>query len=97
MLLKDKTSCQVKSCESVFGIWNGVHMSKCTVIRNNLLSYLRSAITSDINVLLLWRTSYWSIEDETYKTFEKKIPLGMFLEEKKFQKKQASMPTHPTL
>ena len=43
------------------------------LIWSKLGFYFSSGITLDIDVIFLWRTSYWSIEDKTYKKM-KKIP-----------------------
>ena len=40
-------------------------------IWSKLASWTYSGITLDIKVLSLWRTSYWYIEDKTYKKFER--------------------------
>ena len=41
------------------------------LIRSKLGFYFSSGITLDIDVIFLWRTSYWSIEDKTYKKVER--------------------------
>jgi len=38
---------------------------------SKLRFYFMSGITLDIVVVFLWRTSYWSIEDKTYKKVER--------------------------
>ena len=49
------------------------------LIWSKLGFYFSSGITLDIDVFFLWRTSYWSIEDKTYKQVEK-IPSRHALE-----------------
>ena len=41
------------------------------LIWSKLRFYFMSGITLDIVVFFLWRTSYWSIEDKTYKKVER--------------------------
>ena len=41
------------------------------LIWSKLGFYFSSGITLDIDVFFLWRTSYWSIEDKTYKKVER--------------------------
>ena len=65
----------------------GPHWVKCVtkfsmvkrhwqLILSELGFYFSSGVTLDIDVIFLWRTFYWSIEDKTYK----EIPSKHFLE-----------------
>ena len=56
-----------------------LHMRHWQLIRSKLGFYISSGITLDIDVISLWRTSYWSIEDKKYKKL-KEIPSRPFLE-----------------
>ena len=55
------------------------HMSHWQLIRSKLGFSFSSGITLDIDVFFLWPTSYWSIEDKTYKKL-KEIPSRHVLE-----------------
>ena len=48
-----------------------IHIRHWQLIRSKLGFYFSSGITLDIDVIFLWRTSYWSIEDKTYKKDER--------------------------
>ena len=48
-----------------------IHIRHWQLIRSKLGFYFSSGITLDIDVIFLWRTSYWSIEDKTYKKVER--------------------------
>ena len=48
-----------------------IDMRHLQLIQSKLGFYFSSGITLDIDVLFRWRTSYWSIEDKTYKKVER--------------------------
>ena len=48
-----------------------IYMRYCQLLLSKLGFYFSSCITSDVDVIFLPRTSYWSIEDRTYKKVER--------------------------
>ena len=72
-----------------------IHMRHWQPIWSKLVSYFSSGITLDIDVFFLWRTSYWSIEDKTYKKL-KEIPSRHVLENLLEQSKHSCLYTSKT-
>ena len=55
-----------KTCKSYLCLQNtNIYMRHWQLIWSKLGFYFSSGITSDIDVIFLWRTSYWSIEYKT--------------------------------
>ena len=55
----------------VFSAHLRLDMRHWQLIRSKLGFYFSSGITLDIDVFFLLHTSYWSVEDKTYKTVER--------------------------
>ena len=51
--------------------WRYHRMRHWQLIRSKLGFYFSSGKTLDIDIIFLWSTSYWSIEDKTYKKVER--------------------------
>ena len=69
-----------------------IDMRHLQLIQSKLGFYFSSGITLDIDVLFCWRTSYWSIEDKTYKKVERN--LFYTCSRKPSRKKHAFMPLY---
>ena len=65
------------------------------LIRSKLGLYFSSGITLDIDDFFLWRTSYWSIEDKTYKKVERN-PFSTFSRKSSRKSKHVCLYTSET-